>query len=458
MLACQVSLTEENPEIKEPLGPLGAVPWQEGVEASAPNPVHSSAGAVRLVPGLTGHSPVRWSIPTGKFCEYMPRVDFPELEFPVRAEETGSWKTLNLQVESFTVDGRARIRMGVPDDLQDFTIPLSRVTELQALICQGPDHPVGAEQAHVLLSRWLQDLAPDCTFEKIKGEGWTCRLRETGPALAAEQLRVMSREILRKWSRQPYVFSRRLNLSQQLVDILRKPFDEAEVKKFCSLLSYSLPRETPLVLGMKRWQNYFCHATPKENRYWGQVALDLAVKELEFLKKLTDISNHSGSLLVRVPGSEIKARSLQVRLEAEDDVSRHLLMKALDLTEFRTKGGELTPESSSFWHPVFGKDEKIQSLAVLLGLSRFRPVKDTFEKQAGLVASSYLFESLMGESEFVVGNGRYKVLYLPEGSYRYILYDLGSQDQPWENMDDRSQSRGSLSWHRTGRRPAIKTW
>ena len=433
--------------------------------ASSPVPVLSGDGDIRVLPGLShSESELSWTAPSSAFCAGLPRTDFPAVILPFKNLYSENWEFLKLRLVSMSMDGTGLVELASGGQRVERTIPLSEGRQLQELVCAGHQDPRSMtnhrQQLMTLLGDWVAEIVPDCQFRALPGEGWECRLNETGPALAGEQLRVMSRNILRQWKRQPYIFSRRVALSQQLVTLLNNGHQEEEVARFCSLLSWSIPKEIPLVMRLESWQNSFCRGSGDEVQYWGQVALELSLKELAFLKTLADRSNHTRSLLVRVPRSDIQSRELKVHLEPGDDVPDLLMAKALEL--IGEPSGDASQPQSSYWHPMFNdKDHKFKPVASLLGLSRF-PAKAVMTESDGagaVMASKYFFESLMGEADFVVGNGRYKVLHLPEGSYRYKLYDLERSTQPWEEESKSLRmSQGSLSWQRSGSNPSIKKW
>lgn len=464
LLACQFSMQD----IPQPSHSLVGEATDSGVrlssEASFPTPVLSGDGEVRVLPDLSHEKDeLTWSPPANAFCKGQPRSDFPAVVLPVKNLYGESWEFLKLKLISMSMDGSGVLELVSDDQRVERVIPLEDAQQMQNLICSVSEDPelIKSQKSQLmsLITGWLGELVPDCQFRTLSGEGWECRLNETGPALAGEQLRVMSRNILRQWKRQPYIFSRRIALSQQLVMLLNQGYQEEEIARFCSLLSWSIPKEIPLVMRLESWQNSFCHGSASEVQYWGQVALELSLKELTFLKDLADRSNHTRSLLVRVPRSDIQSRELKVHLEPGEDVADLLMEKALEMIEVQAAD---TATQSSFWHPMLrNKDNKFKMVASVMGLSRF-PANLVLSGKQGSenpLASKYFFESLMGEADFVVGNGRYKVLHLPEGSYRYKLYDLEQSTQPWEEESKSLRmSQGSLSWQKSGSNPSIKKW
>ena len=457
LLACQVGLEAYPPRsVQAPF--IGGSRSAES--ASGPSlPVEVEDG-VRIFPGLGSRSPLVWSGIPGKLCSGLPRTDFPEVIFPIKNLFGARWQALRLRLQSMSYKGTGTLRIGQGQQFVNLELPLPEITRLQSGLCQAPDQPEVSLQLEVQTKGLFGAVAPDCRFEAVTGEGWVCHLSKTGSALAGERLRSMGREVLRQWKRQPYIFSRRMAVSQQLVALLGKPVQYEELSRFCSLLSWSLPREMPLAMRLPSWRKVFCRGEPKAVAYWGQVALDLSINELVFLKKLADQSNHTQSLLIRIPGGQIQSRDLKVRLEPADGVAGRLLERALGL---RARSPLPTTEAGAagFWHPLFtGQDQNLRYLAWLMSLSQ-APTAPSFHS-AGLTegsASAYLFESLMGEADFIVGNGRYKVLYLPQGEYRYRLYDLDKSTRPWEtSLEGQRMSQGSITWGKSTPSPSIRTW
>lgn len=429
--------------------------------ADAPRPVLSTEGYVRIIPGMGRSASLTWSQPPQPFCEDSPSAGFPDLSLPVRSPHETTWGQLSVRVRDLDIDQNIPVDIGSDGQFVRIYPALSTLSHFRRNLCQSPSQAGISKDLSTQINGWLELAAPDCHFEAIAGEGWVCQLRETGPALASEELRQMSQQILRKWTRQPYVFSRRIAMTQQLAALLNKPFQADHYSRFCSLLSWSLPRELPMVMQLKTWQNAFCAHHSESPEYLGQVALNLALRELNFLKKLADINSYTTSLLIRVPSRELKSRELKIHLEPSPDVANELLQQAATIRSMNATPEVRTMKKHLFWHPLFSdQDEVLRPLAWSLSLTSDSDTLTTeWTGTTRQLVSDYLFESLTGEADFVVSNGRYKVLRLPQGQYHYRVYELNDSAQSWDpEPKGLRMSQGSITWRKSSSKPSIETW
>lgn len=352
-----------------------------------------------------------------------------------------------------------------------FWIPAStqQVETLNSMLC---DQNPGEEQRKKfrdVLSYLLESVAPDCHFRELAGEGFSCELASMDAEAALGKLKKMQKDILRKWKRQPYLFLRRLTITKQLAQLIlnRSQFDETE--QFCSLLSLSHAKELPLVMRSKSWQDGLCQSSAVDSLRWGEVGIDQATRELSFFQKLLDKSNRLGQLRVKIPHNLHRTKELWVQIQPDQDVAEQVLATALDMNPFRDFGdkerlqlhGMPLRASTSCWNPLYHNDSSSLGLATLMLLSGNKPslcYQGDASDEHNLTQTSYLYEGIIGETSFVVDNGRYKVLHLPMGTYNYTIVNLPPNSKRWAPLKLKDQSKGAFAWSSKRPRPQIKTW
>ena len=352
-----------------------------------------------------------------------------------------------------------------------FWIPASehQVSTLKALLCQENPDRILIGKARTVLTNLLEELAPDCEFTEVPGEGFACELASLDAGSALSRLKKMQKDILRKWKRQPYLFLRRLTITKQLAQLLlnRSQFDEVE--QFCSLLSLSHAKELSLVMRSEVWQQGFCQSSSTESFQWGEIGIEQATRELSFFQKLLDKSNRLGQLKVHIPRSLHRTKELWVQIQPDQDVANQVLQTALGMNPFRIheEQGKLQLKelpiraSTSCWNPLYHDDYRSLSLASLMLLSGNRPTRCYLQDEddgQSLSHTSYLYEGIIGETSFVVDNGRYKVLHLPMGTYNYTIVNLPPSSKRWAPLKLKDQSKGAFAWSSRRPRPQIKTW
>ena len=352
-----------------------------------------------------------------------------------------------------------------------FWIPAShsQVAIMKKMLCDSDPDSELVDRFRLVLTQLLEALAPDCKFSELSGEGFVCDLAALDAESALVKLSKMQKEILRKWKRQPYLFLRRLTITKQLAQLLlnRSQFDEVE--QFCSLLSLSHAKELPLVMRSPVWREGLCQSSPGDSFRWGELGIEQATRELSFFQKLLDKSNRLGQLKVHIPRSLHQTKELWVQIKPDQDVAEQVLDTALSMSPFKISENDASLQleelslkaGTSCWNPLYHNDYKSLSLANLMLMSGNRPTRCYLQDQNSAHSvshTSYLYEGIIGETSFVVDNGRYKILHLPMGTYRYTIVNLPPSSKRWAPLKLKDQSKGAFAWSTSRPRPQIKTW
>jgi hypothetical protein len=343
-------------------------------------------------------------------------------------------------------------------------------------LATGNELPESPADAHVAAAvrEWVQLIAPDCEFgDWPDAQGaWRCKLPAADADAARQELIGIRTAMIRSWSRQPYLLSRRVAVGIMLADDLHVPSkSDAQLDILCRVIHASLPAELPLVMTSPRWQKTVCDDGLKgePRRSAAMFALSKTVSEIDFLRQLFERTSKLGSLTVRIPnGAKLGAQFL-VNLTPETDVTENLTRETVRLwtnedgtvDDAATNAVDELPRSC--WHPVFGEDETMLRLARNLALSGDAPAVDcnskvpTKEMEATL--EHYVAESITSETEFVIANGHSKTLRLPIGRYTYTLRALPENQDDWDDAAQTAPTaKGEVIWDVKRPRPVIATW
>src|SRR5690606_35733312 len=81
-------------------------------------------------------------------------------------------------------------------------------------------------------------------------------------------------------------------------------------------------------------------------------------------------------------------------------------------------------------------------------------------KDDGEAVKAFVLASITSETEFVITNGRSKLLRLPEGEYRYVVepYVAPLGENVIHDSEPQLESRGSLTWAGSYPKPVINDW
>jgi hypothetical protein len=318
-------------------------------------------------------------------------------------------------------------------------------------------------QIQTALQSWLGDIAPDCQISP-SNKGFRCEAAQIDPGATEEALNDIRKTMVRSWSRQPYIITRRLSVSVNLAQALATDDPSRQLDTICRAIAHADPVELPLALANRRWQEVVCFQAGASRLEAANLGLNKSLLEIEYLRQLFERTSKLGTLTVRVPKELAPTRDLWVNLIPSADVVKQLANESDEVDSATTTKAKTANETiQGCWHPVFGSDPGSMSIARHLELtgeasSRVRceplslsPIPTTS------APSLYLADSIASETEFVITNGQSKMLRLPAGSYTYEVrghYEtLG-----WEaNADDR-KSTGEIIWSTKRPSATIKTW
>jgi hypothetical protein len=314
-----------------------------------------------------------------------------------------------------------------------------------------------------LLRDWLQAVAPDCDEIVPIAEGWNCKMRTENASIIREELAGVRSTMITRWTRSPYLLARRIAVAMHLADVLLSPNFEAELARQCRIIRNSLDIELPATIASQTWQKAACDGASVESvRAVVNIGLTKAMAEIDLLRQLFERSNRQGYLNVRIP--DAPGGSLWVTLSPSDQTSSVLVAEAQAL--YLEKIGGPPPEQSknapkACWHPIYGENSAILTLARHLDLAgdTAKAYCEDLELPAEHQPERYLAESIASESEFVVNNGRAKMLRLPKGRYSYRLQVLPKDPNDWDNAASSvPESTGEFDWTEARPRPQITHW
>lgn len=424
--------------------------------------------------------------------------------FPVEIESVPIANTPGKHSAKFLVDGRRF-------DLADFP---SLSAETKSALCG----PLSAEQIAAagsdpkrtllpnedlkIVRNWLHSTSPDCAFTSPSEKGWMCNLPTADPLTAETSLNAISKTLVEKWNRQPYLFTRRLMVSTTLARAIMSTNPNSSLDRFCRVLELSLPQEVPLAFDSVRWRKGVCDASNELRSEIAAIGLAKAHSELSFLKLLLERTSTLGTLTIRVPRNQAPEGELMVNLSPAKEVTDSLVAESARIWSKEgvlAKPGEEDDESASAvqnqplpmacWHPMFGESSDLIRLSKYLSLSgnaaglschtdttgtdsAVLAGKENLGAQtkdlasAGIKGSAafkamaperYIAESIASETEFTITNGKSKVLRLPQGTYNYIIYSASDASEDADIIPE-NKSGGTILWSKKGTRPLINSW
>ncbi len=302
----------------------------------------------------------------------------------------------------------------------------------------------------------LNTAVPDCQW-KWGEEGWICQLPKATPHTALQELKELETRMILKWSRHPYLLTRRIAVVVQLAGILSVEQPDRHLARFCKGLSFSLPLELPLALRSPTWQTRVCHNPNGQHLEAALVGLQQATAEVEALKFQMENNSRVGSLTIRIPANEVPSRDLWVSLDpVGDQPSAPVTLDPQGPAAVVEK-----PLMQNFvcWHPLYGADVGSTRIAHALDTlhknQTCQPLTPTDAKQS---TQAYIVSSITSEAEFPITNGRSKVLRLPEGQYRYTLRKHVPDFELLHTHPTAETTSGTLEW--VSRRPnaIINKW
>lgn len=309
---------------------------------------------------------------------------------------------------------------------------------------------------------WLARIAPDCALIEPSNDGFECRLPVADPELAAQELSGIRTTMVRRWSRQPYLLTRRLAVGSKLAELLQASDWDARLNTLCDIIKRSLPLELPVVLTSERWREAACNPqlNPLQKRTVAQFGLAKALVEVDFLRQLFEQTSKLGSLSVKLPPTDITMQQVWVSLTPESDVTENLAKAAARLWS-DSGGREELPRAC--WHPVFGESTRLMLTARHLTLTGDGGLLDCGLPLAATTdpegPARYVADSITSDTEVMVSNHRGITLRLPVGSYRYDLRGLPADPSEWDDAaHSEPLSTGRIVWHERKPRPVINKW
>jgi len=295
---------------------------------------------------------------------------------------------------------------------------------------------------------WISQLSPDCKTA-VSDYGLYCQLPEAAqPKKVANHLRSIRKTMIRRWSRQPYILTRRVSVAIELAKALASARPEIELDHLCRVIRSSKPNELPLALSTPAWYSSVCENKTSTNRLAAaSTGLVKAASEIDFFKKLYEQTSKLGLLTIKIPRDQTPSKDLLITLVPSEDVKSSLME-------------ELSPSQPQCWHPLFGSQS--QKLATANYLNITSPIeidscnKEELSTQFRDVNKMYLADSITSETEFIITNGRSKVLRLPNGEYTYKIQPHSNKigDAP----EPAISSEGSIVWKNKRPQATIKKW
>ncbi len=318
-----------------------------------------------------------------------------------------------------------------------------------------------SSEAKNFINRAIEQVSPDCQLgtrvRKAKAHLY-CSLESMDLAEAKRRLLALRNTMIRRWSRQPYLLSRRLALSLQLSDVLQRPPFQKGDNAFCSVLALAHPFEKPVSMMAPRWQKAVCDPASDSPEKAAKLGLDRSVLELEAMRMLYEKQSKAGLLRLDIPKSEELPKSFLVSLRPilADQSGAEPPLAAVESVS-------LAQAQRLCWSPIFGGDENLLSIARSLNLTGSNQNMDCLlSKPVGSSSPNlmqFLSDSLASETEFVITNGYSKVLQLPTGHYEYEIRPSWENDLEWEQSADILRN-GVILWDGKQPRPVatIDKW
>lgn len=332
------------------------------------------------------------------------------------------------------------------------------------------------KEALELITGALEKAVPECHV-KIHGEKFICELPVADPLIVAKEVDEFRRTMISRWSRQPYIIARRASVAGQLAHLMRDSKDsessQLAMQKFCKLLKISVHDELPLIISSPAWKNFICDA--KEN--WQKrmnvalFGLKKATDEMNILKNLFDQSSHVGLFTVHIPKNDLPknthgdiVQDFTVTITPDSAVFDGM---ATQLSSFLKKDTEdgVTSAYDLCWHPLFAKVspgfdfEIAKQTQIFRSSSHVHCLNSKSSQILSQESMKYLTSSLASETQFVMTNGRSRLVRLPAGRYTYkvtVPQELSAEgDSEQEDgviePENLVVSVGQLNWEKPAR-------
>ena len=290
------------------------------------------------------------------------------------------------------------------------------------------------------LTSTISFLAPSCDFSlPTTNRTWACELEESEAPGSISHIVKLHRDLVKKFRRHPYLLARRISITYKLASALSSSNKLTRIQNTCRIIKSSLREELPIVLSNPHWQKATCGSLDREGIISSaQFGLKFSIDEVSKSLKLLGKQSFRGTLSLRFPKKDIPNRDLWVSLSPKQ------------LNGF-TQSGLI---ESQCWHPLMHDHESYLKTASLGFLEDSKGCTPAASPQDKKRITEFLFSSISSESQFVISNGRGKILRLPEGEYEYSI--LNNQNRTGKSSDQHSE--GMITWSRKQPNPQLKQW
>ena len=409
-------------------------------------------------------------------------VEKAEVRLKTQLESDFGSQTVHLTLRGN--EGAETVRAEIESFRLSFPVTMAVKAKLAGEVCNAvrTNSPEFAVEPKILeeARSWLAQIAPDCeSLTPVKKlelgvnasanatGGWYCQLPQIEPATARSDLNRMQTLMIKRWSRQPYLLTRRLAIGISLANALETTDqDDHRLNTFCRVIQASLPIELPATIASKRWQAAVCGQDLGHRLTAARFGLTKTVAEIEFMQQLFDRTSRLGLLTLRIPNAVPHGRDVLVTLIPRSDVADNVARQTRSLWQGEPGHSTFIPSVEaprSCWHPVFAEDTGLLRLARQLALTGEAPKVACEESDMvpnlSFSPDRYFAESITSETEFSIPNARAKTLRLPIGRYAYKLRLMPENQEDW---DDASQVKegaaGEIVWDAKRPRPVINTW
>lgn len=310
------------------------------------------------------------------------------------------------------------------------------------------------------IREYVESVAPDCETSPAKEIGWFCKIPGTDPESAKQELIGVRTTMIRRWSRQPYLLARRLAVGIQIANAIQSDQPEKDLDTFCKIIKENQPQEIPIVMTSQRWQSALCTKGSEYRLDAAMFGLAKTINEVDFMRQLFEATSKLGTLTIRVPRDVSPSGQFFVQLKPDSNVNSNLAKASLNLWKTDPSGDD---SQKACWHPLFTESPHFMELARNLTMAG-ESTKAICDADPATPATEkyvqrYLADSITSETEFVITNGRAKLLRLPIGAYSYSLQALPENPDEWDDATlSGTASNGVIDWPEKRPRPIINTW
>ena len=394
--------------------------------------------------------------------------DFGRHPFAFTGGDFASDLKLQIDQSEFSISGLT--------DLKEY------FTQIKARFCATQTSIIApTKEVMALISSSLEKAVPECSVS-VQSEQLVCSLSKGDPQLVEKEVDEFRRTMISRWSRQPYIIARRASVAGQLAHLLRIRKDnkddlinaqssEIAMQKFCKLLKISVRDELPLIMASTTWKDFVCDSKNNWQKRMNVALFGLqkATDEMNILKNLYDRSSHVGLFSVRIPKNDLpknlEGQAIQdftVTITPDTTVFEGMASQLSSFLKKDTEDGVVSPYDLC-WHPLFAQTsanfEIAKQTQILRSSSHVHCTNSKNSQSLSQESLKYLTSSLASETEFVMTNGRSRLVRLPAGRYTYkvtVLQEMTDENE--SEQEDVAQehenfvvSVGQLNWEKPTR-------